>query len=123
MAGCNIFAILSLSFGVQRPMNHRSEADLVECLQDPVAGLEWAQTEINQSDAAEKSYNLQQLYTAPDAAWMHHQKVENQIVLLQRQEEALRTLIFQWFYGTAKEYMANLVRLASLFLLEISKNG
>lgn len=63
------------TFGAQGAMNYPSGADIVEYLQDFVAGLEWAQYAMTASAASEHSWNQQKLLAGLDAAWMHYQKL------------------------------------------------
>lgn len=62
-------------FGFQGPPNHWSDMDLVKYMHDAVAVLNWAQTAMTQCTVADVPWNYQKLFTALNAAWLHHEKL------------------------------------------------
>lgn len=63
------------NFGLQGPINHRSDGDIVESLHDAVIGIDFTEISILQCVSVVLQLEFYQLNTALDTAWMQHQKI------------------------------------------------
>lgn len=62
-----------VKFGVQGLPNYQFNLALVQCLQNSIAGLEWAQNPITQCADIGISWYIHKFLTAFDAALLHNE--------------------------------------------------
>lgn len=75
-----------IKFGVQGPLNHRSDAAFVEYIHIAVARLDREQPAVLQCVTAEPPLRIHKLYTALDSAWMRHDRLPKAKIFIVKSE-------------------------------------